>query len=55
MARHLELDIKQTLADLINKNCSCDFQFSQIDEGEFSCRAIEEGSVIYRCELETFC
>ena len=48
MSRHLELDIKRTLTNLINKNCSCNFQISEIDLGEFSCRSMEDGYVLYR-------
>ncbi|CAI8023925.1 hypothetical protein GBAR_LOCUS13950 [Geodia barretti] len=51
MSRHLELDVKQTLTNLINKNCSCDFKISEIDLGEFSCRSIEKGYVLYRARL----
>ena len=47
MALHLEGDIKETLASIINKNCSCGFQTSQIDEGEFSCRTLQD-MVMYR-------
>ena len=52
MSSHLEENIKQTLTNLINKNCSCDFQIFQIDEGEFSCRSGNDGYVTYRWELE---
>ena len=49
MSRYLEQNIKTSLTNLINKNCSCNFQTSQIDLGEYSCRSIEAGHVIYRC------
>ena len=48
MSRHLELDIKRTLTNVINKNCSCNFRISEIDLGEFSCRSTEDGYVLYR-------
>ena len=47
IAQHLERDIKETLTSIINKNCSCGFQTSQIDEGEFSCRTLQD-MVMYR-------
>ena len=39
------INIKQTLADVINKNSSCGFKASQIDHGEVSCCSIADGHV----------
>ena len=49
MATYLDQDIKRRMTDIINEKCNnCNFQTSQIDKGEFSCRTIKDGDVIYR-------
>ena len=47
IAKHLEQDIKQTLAGIVDKSCDCGFQASMIDKGEFSCQTFTS-SVTYR-------
>ena len=48
MADHLERDLKQALVTVVNKHCNCGFQTLQIEEGEFSCRNVVDGHVVYR-------
>lgn len=48
MATYLDQDIKRCLTDIVNDKCNCSFQTSHIDKGEFSCRTIKDGDVIYR-------
>ena len=45
-ASDLETTIKQTLADVVNVKCKCNFQTESIVEGEFSC--IKSRSISYR-------
>ena len=48
MSHFLEGNIKQALTNVINQDCSCGYQESQIDQGEFSCRTLHDGHVMYR-------
>ena len=48
MANHLEHNIKHALTSVMESQCDGGFQSSQIDDGEFSCRNLTDGDVMFR-------